>query len=63
VQPYLELGLVRISRSQDYPNTVSEVFAMAFGRFGNSMFSDIKGHSLEISHFFTDSKVVGERYF
>lgn len=34
-----------------------------FGGSGNSMFGDIKGHGREIFQFFTDSKVVIERYF
>ena len=34
-----------------------------FGGSGNSMFGDIKGHGREIFHFFTDAKVVLERYF
>ncbi len=35
----------------------------AFGGSGNSMFGDIKGHGREIFQFFTDAKVVIERYF
>jgi len=34
-----------------------------FGGSGNSMFGDIKGHGREIFQFFTDAKVVIERYF
>ena len=34
-----------------------------FGGTGNSMFGDIKGHGPEIFHFFTDTKVVIERWF
>jgi malonate-semialdehyde dehydrogenase (acetylating)/methylmalonate-semialdehyde dehydrogenase len=34
-----------------------------FGGAGNSMFGDIKGHGQEIFHFFTDTKVVIERWF
>ncbi len=34
-----------------------------FGGSGNSMFGDIKGHGREIFQFFTDTKVVIERYF
>ena len=34
-----------------------------FGGSGNSMFGDIKGHGKEIVHFFTDTKVVIERWF
>ncbi|VEN74003.1 Malonate-semialdehyde dehydrogenase 2 [Candidatus Desulfarcum epimagneticum] len=34
-----------------------------FGGAGNSMFGDIKGHGREIFHFFTDAKVVMERWF
>ena len=34
-----------------------------FGGAGNSMFGDIKGHGQEIFQFFTDTKVVIERWF
>lgn len=34
-----------------------------FGGSGNSMFGDIKGHGREIFQFFTDTKVLIERYF
>ena len=34
-----------------------------FGGAGNSMFGDIKAHGQEIFHFFTDTKVVIERWF
>ncbi len=34
-----------------------------FGGSGNSMFGDIKAHGQEIFHFFTDTKVVIERWF
>lgn len=34
-----------------------------FGGAGNSMFGDIKGHGQEIFKFFTDTKVVIERWF
>lgn len=34
-----------------------------FGGSGNSMFGDIKGHGQEIFQFFTDTKVVIERWF
>jgi malonate-semialdehyde dehydrogenase (acetylating)/methylmalonate-semialdehyde dehydrogenase len=34
-----------------------------FGGAGNSMFGDIKGHGPEIFQFFTDTKVVIERWF
>ena len=34
-----------------------------FGGAGNSMFGDIKGHGQEIFHFFTDTKVVIQRWF
>ncbi|MFN2353662.1 MAG: aldehyde dehydrogenase family protein, partial [Desulfopila sp.] len=34
-----------------------------FGGSGSSMFGDIKGHGREIFQFFTDSKVIIERYF
>jgi malonate-semialdehyde dehydrogenase (acetylating)/methylmalonate-semialdehyde dehydrogenase len=34
-----------------------------FGGAGNSMFGDIKGHGQEIFHFFTDTKVIIERWF
>ena len=34
-----------------------------FGGSGNSMFGDLKGHGREIFQFFTDAKVVIERYF
>jgi malonate-semialdehyde dehydrogenase (acetylating)/methylmalonate-semialdehyde dehydrogenase len=34
-----------------------------FGGAGNSMFGDVKGHGQEIFQFFTDTKVVIERYF
>ncbi len=34
-----------------------------FGGSGNSMFGDTKGHGREIFNFFTDAKVVIERYF
>ncbi|MBW1776724.1 MAG: CoA-acylating methylmalonate-semialdehyde dehydrogenase [Deltaproteobacteria bacterium] len=34
-----------------------------FGGAGDSMFGDIKGHGQEIFHFFTDTKVVIERWF
>ena len=34
-----------------------------FGGSGNSFFGDIKGHGQEIFHFFTDTKVVIERWF
>lgn len=34
-----------------------------FGGSGNSMFGDIKGHGREIFQFFTDTKVIIERYF
>ncbi|MGD8250810.1 MAG: CoA-acylating methylmalonate-semialdehyde dehydrogenase [Desulfobacterales bacterium] len=34
-----------------------------FGGAGNSMFGDIKGHGQEIFQFFTDTKVVMERWF
>jgi len=34
-----------------------------FGGAGNSMFGDIKAHGQEIIHFFTDTKVVIERWF
>jgi malonate-semialdehyde dehydrogenase (acetylating)/methylmalonate-semialdehyde dehydrogenase len=33
-----------------------------FGGAGRSMFGDIKGHGQEIFHFFTDTKVVIERW-
>lgn len=33
-----------------------------FGGAGNSMYGDIKGHGQEIFHFFTDTKVVIERW-
>jgi malonate-semialdehyde dehydrogenase (acetylating)/methylmalonate-semialdehyde dehydrogenase len=33
-----------------------------FGGAGNSMFGDVKGHGQEIFHFFTDTKVVIERW-
>ncbi len=34
-----------------------------FGGAGNSMFGDVKGHGQEIFQFFTDTKVVIERWF
>jgi malonate-semialdehyde dehydrogenase (acetylating)/methylmalonate-semialdehyde dehydrogenase len=34
-----------------------------FGGAGNSMFGDIKAHGQEIFQFFTDTKVVIERWF
>lgn len=34
-----------------------------FGGSGNSMFGDVKGHGQEIFQFFTDTKVVIERWF
>ena len=34
-----------------------------FGGSGNSMFGDLKGHGQEIFLFFTDAKVVIERWF
>jgi malonate-semialdehyde dehydrogenase (acetylating) / methylmalonate-semialdehyde dehydrogenase len=34
-----------------------------FGGYGNSMFGDIKAHGQEIFQFFTDTKVVIERWF
>ena len=34
-----------------------------FGGSGNSMFGDLKGHGREIFQFYTDAKVVIERYF
>jgi malonate-semialdehyde dehydrogenase (acetylating)/methylmalonate-semialdehyde dehydrogenase len=34
-----------------------------FGGSGNSMFGDLKGHGREIFQFFTDAKVLIERYF
>lgn len=34
-----------------------------FGGYGNSMFGDLKGHGREIFQFFTDTKVVIERWF
>lgn len=34
-----------------------------FGGAGNSMFGDVKGHGQEIFQFFTDTKVVMERWF
>jgi malonate-semialdehyde dehydrogenase (acetylating)/methylmalonate-semialdehyde dehydrogenase len=34
-----------------------------FGGAGNSMFGDIKGHGQEIFQFFTDTKVVIQRWF
>jgi len=34
-----------------------------FGGAGDSMFGDIKGHGQEIFQFFTDTKVVIERWF
>jgi len=34
-----------------------------FGGAGNSMFGDIKGHGQEVFQFFTDTKVVIERWF
>jgi malonate-semialdehyde dehydrogenase (acetylating)/methylmalonate-semialdehyde dehydrogenase len=34
-----------------------------FGGSGNSFFGDIKGHGQEIFQFFTDTKVVIERWF
>ncbi len=34
-----------------------------FGGAGNSMFGDVKGHGQEIFQFFTDNKVVIERWF
>jgi malonate-semialdehyde dehydrogenase (acetylating)/methylmalonate-semialdehyde dehydrogenase len=34
-----------------------------FGGSQNSMFGDIKGHGRESFQFFTDTKVVIERYF
>jgi len=34
-----------------------------FGGYGNSMFGDVKGHGQEIFQFFTDTKVVIERWY
>ncbi len=34
-----------------------------FGGYGNSMFGDVKGHGQEIFQFFTDMKVVIERWY
>jgi malonate-semialdehyde dehydrogenase (acetylating)/methylmalonate-semialdehyde dehydrogenase len=34
-----------------------------FGGAGNSMFGDVKAHGQEIFQFFTDTKVVIERWF
>ena len=34
-----------------------------FGGSGNSMFGDIKAHGQKIFQFFTDTKVVIERWF
>ena len=34
-----------------------------FGGYGNSMYGDVKGHGKEIFQFFTDTKVVIERWF
>ncbi len=61
---------VRKIRTQAAPGMIGVNIGIAapmsffpFGGSGNSMFGDIKGHGREIFQFFTDTKVVIERYF
>ncbi len=63
-------GVVREFKYRVKPSMVGVNIGIAapmsffpFGGAGNSMFGDIKGHGQEIFQFFTDTKVVIERWF
>ncbi|MCG8636010.1 MAG: CoA-acylating methylmalonate-semialdehyde dehydrogenase [Desulfobacterales bacterium] len=63
-------GAVREFRYKATPGMIGVNIGIAapmsffpFGGSGNSMFGDIKGHGRESFQFFTDTKVIMERYF
>ncbi|MEH0020857.1 MAG: CoA-acylating methylmalonate-semialdehyde dehydrogenase [Desulfobacter sp.] len=65
-----DAGAVRRFRYEAVPGMIGVNIGIAapmsffpFGGSGSSMFGDIKGHGRESFQFFTDTKVVMERYF